>query len=470
MATIRKGSYTRPIPEGAKLITKDGKQFARFKHKGRLVTAPLTKDGKKARVETTEWYIRYKDPADGKWKERRGYTDRRATETLAAELQQRLDRRASGHADPFEEQHLRPLVEHLAEFDASLEAKGITTSHRVEVIGRVRRIIDACGFQRIGDLQASTVQVFLGELRGSGRSLQTINHHIGSIKHFSRWLISDRRTNHNQLAHIPKLNTRTDRRHDRRALSEDEFARLIDSAENGPVIENVDGSDRAMVYILSCWTGYRRKELASLTLRSFDLDAQTPVVRVTAAYSKNRRADEVPLHSIVVGRLRAWMATKGEIPPGTPISPLRTATGSKVMRLDLETAGIPYQDEDGLFADFHSHRHGFITNLGKAGVPLATAQKLARHHDPKLTSNVYTHLELSDKATAVESLPSPPGGEGNRELGVLQATGTDDACLVTTERPPQPSQKLRTMGHIGAQHGTNSTDRGTLSYRRNPLR
>jgi site-specific recombinase XerD len=45
-----------------------------------------------------------------------------------------------------------------------------------------------------------------------------------------------------------------------------------------------------------------------------------------------------------------------------------------------------------LFADFHANRHTFISNLGRAGVPLATAQKLARHADPKLTANVYCHF------------------------------------------------------------------------------
>ena len=57
-----------------------------------------------------------------------------------------------------------------------------------------------------------------------------------------------------------------------------------------------------------------------------------------------------------------------------------------MMREDLTQAGMPYQDEDGLFADFHANRHTFISNLGRAGVPLATAQKLARHSDPKLTA------------------------------------------------------------------------------------
>jgi hypothetical protein len=79
-----------------------------------------------------------------------------------------------------------------------------------------------------------------------------------------------------------------------------------------------------------------------------------------------------------------------------------------MMRGDLERAGLPYQDEDGLFADFHANRHTFISNLGRAGISLTMAQKLARHSDSKLTANVYTHLGLSDKAQAIACLNPPP--------------------------------------------------------------
>lgn len=59
-----------------------------------------------------------------------------------------------------------------------------------------------------------------------------------------------------------------------------------------------------------------------------------------------------------------------------------------MMRADLERAGLSYQDDNGAFADFHANRHTFMTNLGRTGVPLTTAQKLARHSDPKLTASV----------------------------------------------------------------------------------
>ena len=54
-------------------------------------------------------------------------------------------------------------------------------------------------------------------------------------------------------------------------------------------------------------------------------------------------------------------------------------------------------------------------------MPLATAQKLARHSDPKLTSNTYTRLSIHDRADAVESLP---GFAAEPEPQALQATGT----------------------------------------------
>ncbi len=51
----------------------------------------------------------------------------------------------------------------------------------------------------------------------------------------------------------------------------------------------------------------------------------------------------------------------------------------------------------------------FITHLALAGVPLTVAQKLARHSDPRLTSNVYTSLSLTELQGAVESLSANAG-------------------------------------------------------------
>jgi integrase len=192
------------------------------------------------------------------------------------------------------------------------------------------------------------------------------------------------------------LNVKVDRRHDRRALTTDEFARLLEAAMTGKVVESISGPNRAMLYVLSAWTGYRKKELGSLTPRSLQLDADPPTITVNAAYSKRRRQDVQVLHPEVATRLREWINIKrtpapddllfpvsGKVPGGTE---RKTA---KMMRVDLEAARtkwlieaaspeerkaregcdfLEYCDHDGLFADFHSNRHTFITSLEQARV------------------------------------------------------------------------------------------------------
>ena len=474
MAIIRKIRYKKAIPEDAKIVIVDGVKCARFRHKTRTVNAPLDEGGKWCWVDTPEWYIRYKN-AHGEWKRKKGYTDRRATENLAEEIQQHVDRKRQG-IEPINEEHLtRPLLEHADDFKADLAARDVTPDEVTNIYRRVRFIIKDCGFHRIGDMAPMAVQARLAKLRKDGRSIQTSNHYLQSIKQFAKWLVVNRRAVDNPLAHLEKLSVETDRRHDRRAILPDEFTRLVAAAETGKSVEAVAGPDRAMLYILAAWTGFRRRELGSLTIRSFDLSSQSPVVRVQAAYSKNGRADEIPLHTAVVERLRAWLKTKGEIEPGVPLIRLQTSGGywrkpSKMMKHDLSVAReawieeaeserekrrrakssfLKYQDDDGLFADFHSNRHTFISNLGRAGVPLATAQKLARHSTPTLTSNVYTHLELSDKAAAIGQLPylTQIAGTTNEPQTILK-TGTDD------ELPPHSYESLATAlpkwGHFGA--------------------
>jgi len=73
---------------------------------------------------------------------------------------------------------------------------------------------------------------------------------------------------------------------------------------------------------------------------------------------------------------------------------------------------LTYCDRAGRYADFHSHRHTFITSLERAGVRPRTTQTLARHSDIRLTMGVYTHIGLNDQTAAIESLPAPPKAVG----------------------------------------------------------
>ena len=82
---------------------------------------------------------------------------------------------------------------------------------------------------------------------------------------------------------------------------------------------------------------------------------------------------------------------------------------------------------------FKDLRHTTATLLLKAGVPLATVQRVLRHSDPKLTANIYGHLEVEDMRAGLERMAgrirAPAGrGEGGQkdETPVASAFALND--------------------------------------------
>jgi integrase len=178
---------------------------------------------------------------------------------------------------------------------------------------------------------------------------------------------------------------------------------LVASARgSSTTIQGYDGEQRARIYLISYLTGLRRKEIASLTPRSFELDANPPSVVIEAACSKHRKTDVLPLHADLVKLLRAWI--RG-VPADQVLSPRLTKRKTwRMVRKDLERVGIPYETAEGI-ADFHAAgRHSHITGLLNEGVPLHVVQRQARHGDIRMTMR-YTHVDMDDRAKAVARLP-----------------------------------------------------------------
>ena len=69
---------------------------------------------------------------------------------------------------------------------------------------------------------------------------------------------------------------------------------------------------------------------------------------------------------------------------------------------------LKYQNEAGMYADFHANRHTFITNLVLAGVHPKMAQSIARHSDVNLTMGIYSHVDVAQQSAAINSLAAPP--------------------------------------------------------------
>ena len=170
----------------------------------------------------------------------------------------------------------------------------MTQAHKDLVVSRAKKILDSCKVKRVTDLSPHSVEKAILSLRDEGLSVQTRNHHLRAIKQFSRWMWRNGRTRENILAHLSGENVHTDRRHDRRSLTDKEIQRLIHATEGNGVVGRMSAVDRSALYRLALGTGFRRNELASLTPESFDLDSDPPTVTVEAAYSKHRREDVQP--------------------------------------------------------------------------------------------------------------------------------------------------------------------------------
>ena len=413
MASIFKQITIRPLPADAEIITKNSKKFIRLKREGRAIIRELTDCGTKYRDESKKWYIKFKD-RHGAWRRVPGYSDKAATVQLAAELERNQEQIQSGLTDAHEQGKLCNLHEHLTDFQQYLISKNNTAHHVMQTCRKIRRIIDGCGFKCWKDIISSKVSNWLALQRNSGSmGIKTSNYYQSSFKGFCTWMVRDGRVPSNPVSHLQSLNSNTDIRRKRRVLSDSEFVALVESAMNGPPVQCIDGPDRAMLYILAAWTGYRKGELASLTLQSFDLTSTPATVVCKAGYSKRRRNDVIPLHEVVVIRFKEWLASKGKLKLDEPLFPLRSKGGSlrqtsKMMQADLERANIPYCDENGLYADFHASRHTFISNLARAGVSPKLAQSIARHSDVNLTLGVYSHVHVDEQATAINTLSAPP--------------------------------------------------------------
>jgi integrase len=386
----------------------------------------------------------------------KGCKDRAATDALARKLEADAMLRREGIIDTQAEKlahaEFLPLEKHLETFETVMRGKGGTLEHVDRTLVVIRDFLALCRFKNLADLDAVRVAACVTGLKRDGPppreggkkrrplSAQAVNARLTALKSFTRWLFRTERMRTDPMMQVAKLNVSSDRRLIRRALLDEEVTWLIRTTEQGPAIYGLAGSARAMLYRLAVETGLRAGELASLTPASFrlaDLDAAT--VKVTAAYSKHRRDDVLPLRRDMAEAVATFIAGK---PADTRLFavPQRTA---EMIQADLaaarkawlKAAGIRAEQEaskaaafladaagSGRVVDFHALRHTFITRLARSGVVPAVAKSLARHSTIVLTMDHYTHTLIGDERAALDRLPAIDATRAN--VAPLAATGT----------------------------------------------
>ena len=441
MASITKVITTKKIPCDADIFQRDGTQLVRIKKKGRAKTFDVLPCGTRYRVVSRKWYIQYRDE-NGEKKRVPGFSDKEATRQLASKIERTVERTKAGLQDQNDTGLQRPFTSHLEDFGKHLRAKEDTEKHVSQTVGRIRRLLEGCNIAFWRDLSGSKIENWLSEQRDAEKfGRKTSNYYLASVKEFCTWMLKDRRASSNPIAYLSPINADLDVRRKRKTIGDDEFVLLIQAAKSGKPIQCVPGSERAVLYTLAAWTGYRRGELASVTPSSFDFTSEPATVCVTASYSKRRRQDVIPLHPIVAEQVQQWLESRSDLESDEPVFHLRSKSGAlrrtaKMMKLDLAAARkkwiesaddnkerkkreksdfLTYQSAEGLFADFHSNRHTFISNLSKSSSSPKLAQTLARHSDINLTMGVYSHVNLAEQHQAIMALPVPPSLEQDTE-------------------------------------------------------
>jgi integrase len=409
---------------------------------------------KRSKKKGEPYWIQYLDHKNKRLTVK-GFTDKGLTEELAAKLETEARLRRTGMVDAsldrVTQQRAVPITDQLAEFEGSLSDN--SPQYVKLTIGQVRRIVEGCGFTTLADIDAETVQKYLRARREEERTgHRTYNQYLQAFGTFCSWCVVTGRLVANPMVGIERLNQAVDVRHPRRALSAEEIARLIDSARSSGIsIQRFNGEQRARIYLMAYLTGLRRKELGSLTRRSFDLEASPATVVVAATASKHRQEDVLPLHPELVPMLREWLK---ELPPSEKLFPRLGQRKTHVMvKKDLERAGIPYVTEEGI-ADFHaSGRHTYITELLRNGVSLPEAKELARHSDIKTTMR-YTHIGIHDQAKAIAAL----------RLVQPEIPAASDTPRVTSE--PEAALQMRCISGGSEGQPVSSSGNGHVDQKR----
>ncbi|MCA9287861.1 MAG: tyrosine-type recombinase/integrase [Phycisphaerales bacterium] len=399
------------------------------------------------------------------------FSDKQASR---AELDRRIkqaEREAAGLVDPSDAERRRPLDEHIDEYEAACRHAGESRVHVNNKTSQLRRLAAHAGATRLGDLTARAIEDHLQYLRRSGRvgvsvrtedkglGARSVNQHRATILAFLGWCERTGRLRESPVRSLPRLNEAKDRRRERRAMTEDEVARLIQATRE---------SGRALFYLTAALTGLRRSELAKLEWGHLDLDNGR--LTIPAKVGKAGRDDFRPLAPQLQQALAELRPSGAK--PSDRVFP-RVPRNMTVNR-DLGRAGIPLIDESGRHVDLHAMRTTMGTMLARGGVAPQAAAKVLRHRDPRVTNRHYTALDDRDVRTAMAILPGDrwaraltgqrdPGPDSGGEVvaPVVAHGGPDGASGVRTGPTAGPVSVPPAGRDAGAQVGyTQRVDRG----------
>ena len=245
MATVFKKTFTKAVPEGADTFTRKGQRFARWKDgKGKTRTAKLTTgaDGTaRLLIEAATFTAKLRDGAGIVREVATGCRDETAARAVLAELVRRAELVKGGVVNGAEDAAIdhqgTPLTAHVDAYVAHLTAKGGAPGRIAQVKARLLRVFGDCRFARLADLSGEAVERWLAERKKEDLSAAGRNNYREAAVGFGNWARRTHRLIANPFADLPLANAKADPRRPRRALTEDELARLLAVAQRRPLAD-----------------------------------------------------------------------------------------------------------------------------------------------------------------------------------------------------------------------------------------
>lgn len=305
-----------------------------------------TRKGQKVLLD--RWYIKYRDET-GKIRRIPGFADREATEKLAQSLAHKISNR---------------LADRVPDYLAYLTAKG-TGAKSVKMADTRIRAFD------LDNLSGSSV------VKQLPANQQTARHYLVTLKGFLKWAISEGIIDKNPISHLSVSLRNYKPTFMRRSLTCDEIEGMLTGSKT--LFRGLTIADRRMIYQTALNTGFRAKELGSLTAGQV-LPAG---LMLLSGDTKNRKQALQPLSPSFHATLSSYVC---DFEPDQLIWPGNWwQRANEMLQRDWKSD-----------ADFHCLRVTYITELVRKGFYPKQVQILARHSTMELTMRYYAKLTPSD--------------------------------------------------------------------------
>ena len=258
MASVYRKTVTRKLPEKAELVTRKGQRLALWRDRtGKRQTALVVegRDGSlRIRTEAATFTAKYRDGSGIVQEVATGCRSKDAALAVLKELTDRADKVRSGIRTTTEDaivdhQHT-PLAEHIAAYITYLRGRKVNAQRIQTTESRLNEVAKVCAFRRLVDLNADRLDGWLAEQHAAGRSAAVVNGYRDVWQAFGYWLAGKRKstkgkwlfTGQKRIATNPftglyGADAKSDRRRERRAMTEPELARLLYVARFRPLAE-----------------------------------------------------------------------------------------------------------------------------------------------------------------------------------------------------------------------------------------